>query len=289
MSESQIKVTVIIPCFNHGKSLDSAVNSVLSQTFQNFEIIIINDGSTDEKTNKILSSYNRPKTKVLEIPNQGPSVARNIGIQHASGEYILPLDADDTIENTYLEKAVKILDANKDVGIVCCDFKQIVNYIFFKRIYYGRVDYKFPEYLQFRSGHEFTVTSFFRKSDWEKVGGFNQNMIFGMEDYDFWISILELGRRVYHIPEFLFNYNMSPKSRDSSMTPVNQQDSYVTAFHNHEKLYLNNIETLLRHSVDLTSETKKVKAMNKRLILFMVISFAVILFILFFSFMYIGA
>jgi len=276
MTEESIKVTVIIPCFNHGKSIDKAVNSVLNQTFQNFEIIIINDGSTDEITNKKLSNYAKPKTKVIQISNQGPSVARNTGIQEARGEYILPLDADDTIENTYLEKAVKILEANNDVSIVCCDCRLIVNYILFKRIYYNRINYKFPEYLLFRAGYHFTVASFFRKSEWEKVGGFNKNMVSGMEDYDFWLSLIELGNKVYHIPEFLFNYNRAPRSRDSSMTIKNQKESYVTTFHNHKKIYLDNLEILLKHSVDLTLSNNKNRSINKRLICFIIFTYGLV-------------
>jgi len=278
MIDEKIKVTVIIPCFNHGKSIDRAVNSVLNQTFQNFEIIIINDGSNIEKTNTKLSNYAKPKTKVIQISNQGPSVARNTGIQEARGEYILPLDADDTIENTYLEKAVKILDENNNVSIVCCNHRSILNYVLFKRVSYISCDYKFPECLLFRSKYLFTVASFFRRSDWEKVGGFNENMIHGWEDFDFWLSIIELGDKVYHIPEILFNYygNRFSKSRDSLMTIENHKDSYLTMIHNHEKLYLDNIEILFKHSVDLTLALNKSKTLNKRLLRFIIFTFGLV-------------
>ena len=90
MQEEKPKVSVIMPCFNQGKFVDGAVNSVLNQTYQNFEIIIINDGSTDKKTNEILKNYKKPKTRVIHTKNQGPCIARNIGINAAQGEYILP-------------------------------------------------------------------------------------------------------------------------------------------------------------------------------------------------------
>ena len=105
-------ITVVIPCHNDGKFIDEAVDSVLCQTFQDFEIIIINDGSTDEFTNELLKTYSKPKTKVFTILNQGPSIARNIAIEKAKGRYILPLDADDRIFPNYLEKAFKIIEAN---------------------------------------------------------------------------------------------------------------------------------------------------------------------------------
>ena len=90
-----MKVSVIIPCYNQGQYIEEAVKSVLAQTYQNFEIIIVNDGSTDEFTNKLLSDYDKQKTKVLHTDNQGLASARNNGIKVAKGKYILPLDADE--------------------------------------------------------------------------------------------------------------------------------------------------------------------------------------------------
>jgi len=82
------KVSVIIPCYNQGQYLDEAVDSVLNQTFEDFEIIIVNDGSTDDFTNNLLVNYHKPKTKVISTQNQGLPSARNNGIKIASGEYI---------------------------------------------------------------------------------------------------------------------------------------------------------------------------------------------------------
>lgn len=114
-------VSVIIPCYNQGAFIKEAVDSVLAQTFQDFEIIIVNDGSSDAKTNEFLSNFTAPKTTVLSLAeNQGPSVARNVAIKAAKGKYILPLDADDKIAPTYLEKAFNVLEQNISVGIVYC-------------------------------------------------------------------------------------------------------------------------------------------------------------------------
>ena len=91
------KVSVIIPCYNQGACLEEAVDSVLAQTFQDFEILVVNDGSTDEATIRMLGKYERPKTRVIHTDNQGLAMARNNGIREARGAYILPLDADDKI------------------------------------------------------------------------------------------------------------------------------------------------------------------------------------------------
>ena len=114
------KVSVVIPCYNQGAFIDDAVNSVLAQTFSDFEIIIVNDGSTDATTNALLERYSRPKTTVIHTENQGVCAARNTAIKAAAGKYILPLDADDKIEPTYLEKAVNVFDNHPETGVVWC-------------------------------------------------------------------------------------------------------------------------------------------------------------------------
>ncbi|HXM47111.1 MAG TPA: glycosyltransferase family A protein [Pyrinomonadaceae bacterium] len=79
------KVSVIIPCYNHGSYIDEAVDSVLAQTFPDFEIIIVNDGSTDQETVQKLADFNQPQTTVLHTANQGLAAARNSGIQNSTG------------------------------------------------------------------------------------------------------------------------------------------------------------------------------------------------------------
>ncbi len=83
------RVSIIIPCYNYGEFIDEAVDSVLNQSFSNFEIIIVNDGSTDDYTNNLLADYQRPKTRIFQTKNQGVSAARNFGIERSAGDYIL--------------------------------------------------------------------------------------------------------------------------------------------------------------------------------------------------------
>jgi len=238
--DKETKVSVIIPCYNHGKYVDEAVKSVLNQTYSNFEIIVVNDGSTDEYTNKLLDNYKRPKTTVLKTENRGLSMARNAGIEIAKGEYILPLDADDKIHKTFLEKTVPVLENNKDINIVACKAK-----------YFGCTNkiiplpkYKFPDIIL---AGQFQVTSLFRKSDWEKVGGFKRNLRYGNEDHDFWLSIIERGGKVYQIPEILFFYRKLRTSMSSStFTPRKETYNFLTIYKNHRELYKSNVPTLLK-------------------------------------------
>ena len=109
-SESPV-VSIIIPCFNQGKYIEETIKSVLSSTFKNFEIIIVNDGSTDTHTNRLLQHLNLESVIVIQTENQGVSNARNTAIRNSRGKFILPLDADDKISVRYIEEAVKILEA----------------------------------------------------------------------------------------------------------------------------------------------------------------------------------
>lgn len=108
------KFSIIIPCYNLEKCISKTIENVLRQTFQNFEIILINDGSKDN-TGKILDEYKEKdeRIRVIHQKNEGVSEARNIGIQTANGEYIYFLDGDDLIENTLLEKAYEVLKNDK--------------------------------------------------------------------------------------------------------------------------------------------------------------------------------
>ena len=108
------KFSIIIPCYNIEKYISKTLESVFNQTFKDFEIILINDGSKDN-TGEILDDYSKKykRIKVVHKENEGVSEARNIGIRNATGEYIYFLDGDDLIENTLLERANEVFKNNK--------------------------------------------------------------------------------------------------------------------------------------------------------------------------------
>jgi glycosyltransferase involved in cell wall biosynthesis len=234
MHEVSPKVSIIIPCFNQGIYLAAAIESVLAQTFQDFEIVVVNDGSTDPQTRAILQKLSFPKTTIFHAENKGVSVARNLGIQKARGLYILPLDADDKIAPTYVEKAVRILDSRPEIGIVYCEAE------FFgkKKGQWHLPPYKLPDVLLYP---RIFCTALFRKKDWESAGGFSPEMIYGWEDFDFWLSLIERGCGVYQIPEVLFYYRQSDAGMTKSMTRQKMIYSYERLFFRHQKLYTENI------------------------------------------------
>lgn len=224
------KVSIIVPCYNQGAYLEEAVGSVLDQTFQDFEILIVDDGSNDPETISMLEGYERPKTRVMRTDNQGLAAARNNGIREAKGQYILPLDADDKIGPGYLEDAVGILDRHSDIGIVYSE----AAYFGIKG---GRWD--LPEYsLEEILNHNIIFCSaLFRKADWETAGGYNINMIYGWEDWDFWLSLIHLGKKVYRIPKIHFYYRLREPSMVHSM---DEEKNFFMRFHtylNHRDLY----------------------------------------------------
>ena len=226
------RVSIIMPCYNDGAYIEEAVASVKAQTYPNIELIIIDDGSDDPNTVAIIEKLSASEVVVLHTNHLRPSGARNAGIQAATGEYILPVDSDDLIEPTYVEKAVRILEENDRIGVVYCHADlfgeqsgpwELPNY---------SIDKMLLDNVVF-------VTAMFRKEDWVAVGGFRTTMEHGMEDYDFWLSILELDREIYQLPETLFHYRIKPVSRTTRfMTdPSVVQQTYRMIYTQHPVLY----------------------------------------------------
>ena len=223
-------ISIIIPCYNQGKYLDEAIQSVLKSTYDHVEIIVINDGSTDLYTNKILNEKKWDKTTVYHIPNGGVANARNFGIINSHGEYILPLDADDKITNDFIRKAVTVLDLNLEVKIVSCHVE-----LFGKRS--GRSFLPNHSMEMLLAQNTMVVSSVFRRCDFEMTKGFNTNMWMGFEDWDFWLCILEKGGEVFRLNEVGFYYRISTKSRNNLISTLMKSQLRRTIFENHRELF----------------------------------------------------
>ena len=226
-------VSVITPCYNDGDYIRDAVNSVRAQTYPDIELIIIDDGSDDETTiREIRTLAEETGVTVIQTDHMGPSGARNAGIAVSKGEYILPLDADDIIEPTYIEKAAAVLDGNEKVGVVYCHADLFGN---------RNGDWGLPEYSLYAmlADNVVFVTSLFRKADWEAVGGFRTSMEHGMEDYDFWLSLLEIGREIVQLPETLFHYRIKSTSRTTKFVQDENvvKETYRDIYRQHPALY----------------------------------------------------
>lgn len=204
-------VSVVIPCYNAGPYIDETVTSVRMQTFPDFEIIIVDDGSDDPLTMSRLDLLAADGVTLLRTANRGVAAARNRGIEAARGRYILPLDADDLLVPHFLEKTVSVLEQRPDIGIVGCD-----------ALLFGAVSEvrRMPDVSPQRllSENLLFATSLYRKRDWQAVGGYCEAMRYGWEDWEFWIALTTRGVRVAGIAEPLFRYRIRPDSRDRSLS-----------------------------------------------------------------------
>jgi glycosyltransferase involved in cell wall biosynthesis len=222
------RVTVVIPCFDDGRFLDEAVDSVLRQTFRDLEIIVVDDGSTDAATRALLDDFHRPRTMVIRADHAGPAAARNRGIGQGTGEFVLPLDADDRVGETYLEKAVRQMDADPALGVVYC----LAEYFGERSGSCGFHPYALPEILW---NNMIFCSGLYRRADWAAVGGYRPVMEHGWEDWDFWLSLIERGRGVHRIPETLFFYRVKPRSRNrafiSSRSAMDRMLQEIVARH----------------------------------------------------------
>ena len=165
-------VSVVITCYNQGQYLEECINSVTNSDYPNIEIILVDDGSEDTFTQKTLDKLDSGKIRIIRQNNQGVCAARNNGIAAASGKYILPLDADDKIAETYISKAVNIFARNPDTGIVFC------NAILWTPLHNKerRWELEKPTVINMLTQNRIFLSALFRKSDFEKTGGFNPVM-----------------------------------------------------------------------------------------------------------------
>jgi len=203
------KVSVIIPCYNLGEYVDEAVDSVFEQTYQDFEIVIVNDGSTDPLTNQLLANYARPKTRVLWTQNRGLPSARNHAIEQSTGEYICALDADDKLASSYLEKTVKTLETSDTVSFVSCWLQT-----------FGDEDWVWKQdhcdLITLLGECTVCTAALVRRTALERSGLYDSQFRDGHEDWDLWISLVEKGLRGVIIPEILFYY----RRRNGSMSTI---------------------------------------------------------------------
>jgi len=219
-------VSVIIPCYNAEKFLSTTLQSVLKQTYDNIEIIIVDDGSTDS-TSQIVSNLieqNPTDKKIIfyRQANKGVSAARNLGIQMASGEIIAFLDSDDIWYPHKVITQLELLDAHSDVVIVASNFDRLSPYgkllktkKISKKIYY-------LDFQQLAVKNKIgTSTVMVRKEIFEKVGFFDESLR-GPEDWDMWLRIAKVGKIAY-IDEPLAIYREHYESL-SKKNPKHQEE-----------------------------------------------------------------
>jgi glycosyltransferase involved in cell wall biosynthesis len=211
------KVSVVIPCFNHGEFLSEAVASVTRIKRDDIQLIVVDDGSTDERTRQEMDALVAQGTHVVRQENRGLAAARNAGILASTGEYTLPLDADNRLRAGAIEHGIRILDSNPQMGVVYGD----AEYIGTRKGCWEVGPFDRDRLLE---ANYIDACAVYRRSIWEQNGGYDGTMpVQGAEDWDFWLSTLEHGWQFAYVPEILFDYRVAEESMLTRLRPFEQQ------------------------------------------------------------------
>jgi glycosyltransferase involved in cell wall biosynthesis len=252
-------VSVVVPCYNLGEFVGEAVDSVLAQMWQNVEIVVIDDGSTDHETRELLAGFQRPKTRVIRTENRGLPGAKNLGVTHTSGQYLCFLDADDRLRPEMLTRSVEALEHDPSIAFV----SHWVRLFGDESGEWRPTECGFPTLLDL---NVVNGSALLRRSAFEAVGGFDESMRHGCEDWDLWIGLTARGLGGRILPEVLFDY----RRRTGSMTRAMQADRrhpqlyahlierHIEAFRAHLPVLVarreRDLSTLRRHVADIQIE-----------------------------------
>ena len=254
-----MNVSIIISVYNKSNFIVECLDSICSQTYQNWECIIVNDGSTDN-SETIIKNYiiNDNRFKYLYQQNSGVSEARNNGIKYCNGDYIIPLDGDDKLHPSFIDKCINCFKRDKNLKLVTCEGEYFDAHI-------GKIELPMIDLRKLPVSNMFFCTAMFRKSDFENTRGYVCNQSAGMEDWLFWIEFLKEGDKVYRLPETLFYYRIIPNSKSHTWREDIDKEMNLldNIFLHNPQLYtgINNPIVLHREKVALEDELKKI---NKR-------------------------
>ncbi len=233
-------VSIIVPCYKQAHFLSESLQSVLNQTYSDWECIIVNDGSPDDTESIAQQWCNKDnRFSYLYKENGGLSSARNAGIATSKGEYILPLDADDCIHKDYLIKLVPELQQDNFLAIVSCYSR------FFKKNLNNIVYELKPQGESCRSllyVNQLIATSLYRKKCWQEVGGYDESMKKGFEDWEFWLAITKTGWEYKIVQEFLFYYRKSKKSMLTDTINNHAESNKEYIYKKHKEIYIEDFE-----------------------------------------------
>lgn len=216
MQKDSKKISVVIPCYQHGNHLKECVQSVITQSYKNWECIIVNDGSTDN-TSEIAKEFISEKIFYVHQENMGLPEARNTGINNATGEFILPLDADDTLNNDALKNMVNAFAFNNDILVVYSDSRDFDNN---NKISNLSNDFTLKDLL---ASNQLFCTAMFKTIDVKNNIRYDRFLKLGFEDWEFWINLWSNYRhkKFKKIDYPVFNY----RSHDSSMMKNLKKDA----------------------------------------------------------------
>jgi glycosyltransferase involved in cell wall biosynthesis len=209
-------VSVVIPCFNYGRFLGEAIESVRRQTYRPIEIIVVDDGSTDE-TAEVARRY---PVKLIVQQNAGLAAAANAGIRASTGAYVMRLDADDRLKPTYVEETAKVLVRDSALHFVYTE----VEYFGARTGTYSVTDFD-PDSLAERNYVH--ASALMRRSSFDVVGGYCDGLrALRCEDWDLWLSFVDHGMRGKLVPQRLLEYRRHPRGSMANFNLVSMRGAH---------------------------------------------------------------
>jgi len=220
---SEVLVSVIVPCYNQGRFVGEALESVFGQTYARVEVILVDDGSTDDLEAALKPFAGRRSLRVIRQENRGLTAARNRGLAEAQGSLLQFLDADDWLDPEKLARQIAVLAANPEVGLVYSDYYLVYNNVDLceRDTVADRCDDPFnPDlFLTWWIQGVFPPCAALVRTEWiQRVGGFNTQLQ-AYEDYEFWLRLSAHGCQVRYLPDRLAYY----RQHDGSMTADSQR------------------------------------------------------------------
>lgn len=195
-----MKISIVIPLYNQQEYVADAIESALEQK-GDVEVIVVNDGSTDH-SGDVARQY---PVKYIKQKNRGLATARNVGIAFSKGDYVLPLDADDILLENCTEQVLKAIEEHRS-DVIAPSFRMFgVNQgnIFLTSI---------PSIEEFKQANRLPYFSAFKRTLWEEVGGYNPNMKWGYEDWNFWLDVFKRHHSLCLLQEILVLYRTKEHS-----------------------------------------------------------------------------
>jgi glycosyltransferase involved in cell wall biosynthesis len=239
------RVSVIVTCFELGDTLGEALASVDAQTFRDFEVVVVDDGSTGSATLAALERIDPAHARVLRTENRGLPAARNHGVRHSRGELLCCLDADDRLHPEWLAKAIAAFERDPSLAFVSHWLRAFGD----EEWDWTPTDCGFPALLDVNTVNGAALV---RRSSWEAVGGQDESLREGCEDWDFWITLVERGFRGAILPEFLFFYRRRAASMSRLLVGDAHRRLYQQLIERHPESFARHLPELwLRRQLDL--------------------------------------
>lgn len=223
-----IDISIIIPCYNSEKYISETIDSIKNQKFNNWECIIVNDGSTDNSEKIILSMiYNDNRFRYVKQENKGPSNARNNGVKLSKAKYITFIDADDILGFEYISNGVNYMNNHEELSLY---YGKVIHFDENKEFIYKPST---KEYKQILRHNQFHTTTIIRRCDFINCGGYNEDLD-NKEDWEFYVRFLYKDKKFYISDDIAFKYRYHDNSRDNKSMSVYRQ-------------YFNEIRSLNKH------------------------------------------